>query len=77
MKLSPCRHCQMENPDDSTGNCPACAYHPWNMCHHPDCGKLPPIKHQPRTTPPRRSFNPSPSPSPPPKKEETKKKEKE
>ncbi|KAI0909153.1 hypothetical protein F4823DRAFT_595854 [Ustulina deusta] len=51
MKLSQCKHCQTDNSDDTTGNCHGCGYHPWTQCYHPDCGKLPPVKHEPRSTP--------------------------
>ncbi|GAW23133.1 hypothetical protein ANO14919_126830 [Xylariales sp. No.14919] len=51
MRVSPCKHCQKDNPDYWDDICVGCSYHPWNQCYHPDCGKLPPVKHEPRSTP--------------------------
>ncbi|KAI1358617.1 hypothetical protein F5Y08DRAFT_110865 [Xylaria arbuscula] len=66
VKFSPCLHCQIDNNVDNALECMGCNYHPWRWCHHPDCNKLPPIKHRPMRSPP-------PPPPPPPKeKKETK-----
>ncbi|KAI0871039.1 hypothetical protein GGS24DRAFT_504161 [Hypoxylon argillaceum] len=51
MKTSKCWHCQTETPDHSTDDCAVCGYHPWSGCDHPDCSKLPPVKHEPKPPP--------------------------
>ncbi|KAI0523873.1 hypothetical protein F5B22DRAFT_421754 [Xylaria bambusicola] len=48
MKFSKCKHCQAENDSDSDSDCVKCFFHPWTVCGHPDCSKLPPIKHEPQ-----------------------------